>query len=88
MRACAAQAGDLLHGAATRQQRVGYQGAMATPRHCFGAHDGSLFALCQCHEPTETMGKLLGLHMVGKTAKTGVAPCSVDGICASTPQPS
>ena len=51
-------------------QRIGNQGAMATPPDCFRAHDhGGPGFTSESEKTLDTFLKLLCLHVIGVTAK-------------------
>ena len=68
-------------------QDIGDERAVTAPGDRLGAHERQAFF----RRPTQHFGnpllKLFGLHVVGKAAKTGIAPSRVDGIFVRLPQP-
>ena len=53
---------------------------------CLGAHDPNAPSAAHANERRERVPKLLGLHIIGKAAKTFVSPAGVRRILARVPQ--
>ena len=73
---------------AAHLQRVRYQRTMAAPRHGLGAHDDSLLARSELHQPLKSGFELRRLHVIGEPPERGVMPSSVLRVRACMAQPS
>ena len=53
------------------------QGTVATPGHCFGAHDSRRLLGAQLDQFLQGFLKLWGLHIVGEATKRRVSPAHI-----------
>jgi hypothetical protein len=86
MRPGANTAGNLTCIDASRQQRIRNQRSVATPRHRLCAHEHDALLSCQVNAILQAVFELLGLHVIGITAKAGIAPPGVRGAGPRTAQ--
>jgi hypothetical protein len=77
---------DVLDGNAADGEVVGHQRAMAAPGHSFGAHQHHVLVGTGAEQFVDGGRKLRRLHVVGVSAKAGVAPASVDGVLTGVAQ--
>ena len=74
---------NMVNFPATAHQRIGNQRPMAAPRDRFRAHDGCRLFRAIRHKLFNGSLEFVRLHIVGVSAKTGVAPSVVDRILPS-----
>lgn len=73
-------------GNVAHDQCVGNHRAMATPRHCFGAHQGRRFRFGEFQGALESRLKFRSLHIVSETAKARVVPAEILRVWFRVPQ--
>lgn len=71
---------DVLNLNTAHNQGIGNQKAVAAPGNSFGAHHGHPPNLGQLQQRLQAVGKIGGLHIVGKTLERGVAPAGIGGV--------
>ena len=86
MRVAPARAENVLDGNPSRDERVRQQGTVASPGHCFRAHDRAPLFAAHLQKPLHGLVELLRLHVIRVTAKARVAPAEIRGIRAWVPQ--
>src|SRR5512137_2185536 len=85
MSAALSRTRDILRLDAVNQQRIRDEGAMTTPRHRFGAHDGDPILLRPLDQIVQGFSELRRLHVIRIAAEGGVSPACIRGIpCGMT----